>query len=81
MKTELDNQTYPKFHIAVSSVSFSKNFFLREELKHEFPNSTFNESGIGFGLIDAVTKKLYVNKKSNEGEKLNQMFLSECITS
>ena len=44
-------------------------------------NSTFNESGIGFGLIDAVTKKLYVNKKSNEGEKLNQMFLSECITS
>jgi hypothetical protein len=44
-------------------------------------NSRFNERGIGFGLVDAVTKKLYVNKETNEGKKLNQMFLSECITS
>ena len=44
-------------------------------------NKYFNESGIGFGLVDAVTKKLFVNKETSEGKKLNQMFLSECITS
>ena len=44
-------------------------------------NKSFNEPGIGFGLVDAVTKKLFVNKETNEGKKLNQMFLSECITS
>ena len=41
---------------------------------------TFNEQGIGLGLIDAVTKQLIVNKDTNEGTHLNQMFLSECIT-
>ena len=55
MKAELDNQTYPKFHIAVSSVSFSKNFFLREELKREFPNSTFNESGNQFSENELIS--------------------------
>ena len=44
-------------------------------------NNTFNEPGIGLGLVDAVTKKLFVNKETSEGKKLNQMFLSECITS
>ena len=36
---------FSKLHVAVSSVSFSKNLFLREELKNKFPNCTFNESG------------------------------------
>ncbi|MBR74482.1 MAG: hypothetical protein CL872_06060, partial [Dehalococcoidaceae bacterium] len=38
------------------------------------------EQGIGLGLIDAVTKRLIVNKKTEEGKHLNQMFLSECIS-
>lgn len=41
---------------------------------------SFNEQGIGLGFIDAVTKQLIVNKNTNEGAHLNQMFLSECIT-
>ena len=36
--------------------------------------------GSGLGLIDAVTKRLIVNKKTEEGKHLNQMFLSECIS-
>ena len=40
----------------------------------------FNEQGIGLGLIDAVTKQLIVNKETDEGAHLNQMFLSECIS-
>ena len=41
---------------------------------------TFHEQGIGLGLIDAVTKQLIVNKETDEGAHLNQMFLSECIS-
>ena len=41
---------------------------------------TFKKEGIGIGLIDAVTKQLIVAKDTNEGGKLNQMFLSECIS-
>jgi hypothetical protein len=40
----------------------------------------FREQGIGLGLIDAVTKQLIVNKETDEGGHLNQMFLSECIS-
>ena len=40
----------------------------------------FHEQGIGLGLIDAVTKQLIVNKETDEGAHLNQMFLSECIS-
>ena len=41
---------------------------------------SFHEQGIGLGLIDAVTKQLIVNKETDEGAHLNQMFLSECIS-
>ena len=41
---------------------------------------TFNQQGVGIGLIDAVTKQLIVSKDTNEGKNLNQMFLSECIS-
>ena len=41
---------------------------------------TFKKEGIGIGLIDAVTKQLIARKDTNEGGKLNQMFLSECIS-
>jgi len=40
----------------------------------------FNTPGIGFGLIDAVTKKIYVNRTTEEGKILEKMFLSECIS-
>ena len=40
----------------------------------------FDKPGIGLGLIDAVTKRLTVNKKTEEGKKLNLMFLSECLS-
>jgi hypothetical protein len=40
----------------------------------------FDKQGVGLGLIDAVTKRLIVNKKTEEGKHLNQMFLSECIS-
>ena len=41
---------------------------------------TYDKPGIGIGLIDAVTKRLIVNKTTDEGKKLNQMFLSECLS-
>ena len=40
----------------------------------------FNQPGFGLGLIDAVTKRLYVNRETEEGRNLEQMLLSECIT-
>ena len=40
----------------------------------------FDIQGVGLGLIDAVTKRLTVNKDTEEGRHLNQMFLSECIS-
>ena len=36
----------------------------------------FAKPGIGLVLIDVVTKKIYVNKKSDEGKKANSMFLN-----
>jgi len=41
---------------------------------------TYDKPGIGLGLIDAVTKRLTVNKNTDEGKKLNLMFLSECLS-
>ena len=41
---------------------------------------SYNNPGIGLALIDAVTKKLYVNKSTEEGKILEKMFLSECIS-
>jgi hypothetical protein len=40
----------------------------------------FNQPGFGLGLIDAVTKRLYVNRNTEEGKTLEKMLLSECIT-
>jgi len=51
--------------------------FSEEELEYV---EEFHDPGIGLGLIDAVTKKLDVNLKTEEGKKLNSMFLSECIS-
>ena len=41
---------------------------------------TFKRQGMGLGLIDAVTRKLVVNTREMEGNKLKEMLLSECIT-
>ena len=38
--------------------------------------NTFEKPGIGLVLIDVVTKKIYVNKNSDEGKKANSMFLN-----
>ena len=38
--------------------------------------NNFEKPGIGLVLIDVVTKKIYVNKKSDEGKKANSMFLN-----
>jgi len=40
----------------------------------------FNHLGFGLGLIDAVTKRLYINRGTEEGKNLEKMLLSECIT-
>ena len=40
----------------------------------------FNIPGFGIGLIDAITKRLYVNRKTEEGGYMEKMLLSECIT-
>ncbi len=45
----------------------------------DFVNS-YSEPGIGLAFVDAVTKRLYVNLKTEEGKKINNMFLSECIS-
>lgn len=45
----------------------------------EYVNN-FNYPGFGIGLIDAVTKKLYVSRKTEEGRNMEKMLLSECIT-
>jgi len=42
--------------------------------------SEFHKNGIGLAFIDAVTKKLWLNTKTEEGRQLNSMFLSECIS-
>jgi hypothetical protein len=39
----------------------------------------FNYPGFAVGLIDAVTKKLYVNRNTEEGKNFDQMLLSECV--
>ena len=44
MTTFTQTNSNNNLHIAVSSVSFSKNFSLRKKLKKNFPNSFFNES-------------------------------------
>ncbi len=51
--------------------------FTAEEM--EFVKS-WDEHGIGLGFIDAVTKRLFVNLKTEEGKKINSMFLTECIS-
>ena len=40
----------------------------------------FNRPGFSIGLIDAVTKRLHVNRKTEEGRSMEKMLLSECIT-
>ena len=40
----------------------------------------FDHPGFGIGLIDAVTKRLHVNRKTEEGRSMEKMLLSECIT-
>ena len=44
----------------------------------EYVNS-WKKDGIGLAFVDAVTKRLYVNNNTEEGKKINIMFLSECI--
>ena len=39
----------------------------------------FNYPGFAVGLIDAVTKKLYVNRNTEEGKNFDKMLLSECV--
>ena len=39
----------------------------------------FDNPGFAVGLIDAVTKKLYVNRNTEEGKHFDKMLLSECI--
>ena len=39
----------------------------------------FNQPGFAVGLIDAVTKKLYVNRNTEEGKHFDKMLLSECV--
>tara|TARA_B110000196_G_scaffold308372_1_gene308940 strand:+ start:1 stop:1008 length:1008 start_codon:yes stop_codon:yes gene_type:complete len=39
----------------------------------------FNYPGFAVGLIDAVTKKLYVNRDTEEGKNFDKMLLSECV--
>ena len=46
----------------------------------DFVETYDKKPGIGIGLIDAVTKRLIVNKNTDEGKKLNLMFLSECLS-
>ena len=46
----------------------------------KYVEEEFNKSGVGLALIDAVTRKLYVNKNTDEGKKLNSLFLSICIS-
>ena len=41
---------------------------------------SFNTPGFGIGLIDAITKRLYVNRETEEGGYMERMLLSECIT-
>ena len=40
----------------------------------------FDYPGFSVGLIDAVTKELHVNRKTEEGRYMEKMLLSECIT-
>mgnify|MGYP005634142471 FL=1 len=40
----------------------------------------FNYPGFGLGLIDSITKRLHVNRKTEEGRYMEKMLLSECIT-
>ena len=79
MTTFAQTSSHNNLHIAVSSVSFSKNFSLRKELQKNFPNSIFNESnhlvsehelGIFFKNADAaivgtelITKKVLSHAK------------------
>ena len=39
----------------------------------------FNRPGFAVGLIDAVTKKLHVNRNTEEGKHFDKMLLSECV--
>jgi len=39
----------------------------------------FDNPGFAVGLIDAVTKKLYVNRNTEEGKHFDKMLLSECV--
>ena len=39
----------------------------------------FHDPGFSVGLIDAVTKKLYLNRNTEEGKHFDKMLLSECI--
>ena len=39
----------------------------------------FYDPGFAVGLIDAVTKKLYVNRNTEEGKHFDKMLLSECV--
>ena len=39
----------------------------------------FDYPGFAVGLIDAVTKKLYVNRNTEEGKHFDKMLLSECV--
>jgi len=41
--------------------------------------NSWKQDGVGLALVDAVTKRLYVNTKTEEGKRINSMFLSECI--
>ena len=40
----------------------------------------YRKNGIGLAFVDAVTTRLLVNTKTEEGKKINMMFLSECIS-
>ena len=69
IKTAISDGKYSYNWIGVlSSSGFSS------EVK-DFVN-TFAKPGVGLVLIDVVTKKIFVNKNSDEGKKVNSMFLN-----
>jgi hypothetical protein len=43
--------------------------------------NSFDSPGFGVGLIDSITKELYVNTTTEEGRHFEKMLLSECIVS
>jgi len=65
-----------KFDYTWIGIMSGKGFSTRA---NEYVKS-FQKNGIGLAFVDAVTKRLLVNIKTEEGKQINTMFLSECIS-